>query len=100
MLILPNGLVILATDTQNLDLFSIQTVLKISKKNLNQIVLMLNLKKRLNLYFTKECYNLGYMLEKSFFASDFLVTFDKNFKKDYLILENLKIDSTNLLKFK
>lgn len=100
ILILPNGVVILTADSKNLSLFSLPAILKISTKNLNKIIQTLNLKKKLNLYLTKECHNLGNVLEKSFYLSEFLCTFDEKFNKDYLILEELKLSNINLLKFK
>jgi hypothetical protein len=49
---------------------------------------------------TKDCYNLGYVWEKSFYTSDFLNFFHEYFNKDYLILESLNLNVINLVKFK
>ena len=100
IIVLPSGMVILTISTKNLNLLSLPAVLKVSQKNLNWIVHSLNLKKRLNLYLTKDCYNLGYVWEKSFYTSDFLNFFPEYFNKDYLILESLNLNVINLVKFK
>lgn len=100
IIVLPNGIIIFTLNSKNLELLSLPTILKISKENLAYIIHKLNLKKKLNLYLTKECYNSGYLWEKSFYVSEFLCTFNDNFNKDYLILENLNIDVTKIVKFK
>lgn len=100
IIILPNGIVIFTLSEKNLRILSLPAVIKVSQKNLEQIVRMLNLKKKLNLYLTKECYNLGFLWEKSFYASEFLCVFNEAFSKKYLILEDLNIDVIKVIKTK
>jgi hypothetical protein len=38
--------------------------------------------------------------EKSFYVSEFLCTFNENFNKDYLILDNLNVDLIKIIKLK
>lgn len=89
MLILPNGIIILTQHKTKLNLLSLPSILKVSRRNLKHIVNMLNLNKKLNLYLTKECYKSGDLWEKSFYVADFLCKLDEKFNKNYLILEDV-----------